>query len=270
MSYPSSVNPPQIRFREAFDRHAESYDRRFSNHVLGESVRHEVWKIADRTFSSARRLLDLGCGTGEDAVHFAARGVQVTAVDVSPQMLNHLQAKALAAGVDGNIEYVASEMRQFCPAPSHFDGIISDFGALNCVADLNWLSDLAQQVLSPGSCLVLTTMGVFYPLESAAFLFRRQFRDVLRRLQSPCMVSVEGISLPVYYHSLGKMRRMLGARFQLEQVIGLRAFLPVPGWEHVSNSNRSSLLDRIDGLWCRCRWTASYADHFVTVWRYRP
>lgn len=67
--------------REAFDRHAEVYDERFSRVALAQEIRADVWRIADAVFSPGARLLDLGCGTGEDAIHFAQNGCRVTAID---------------------------------------------------------------------------------------------------------------------------------------------------------------------------------------------
>src|SRR5215469_5363808 len=128
MGYPKRVNPRQISVRDAFDRHAKSYDERFSNHELGENIRSDVWKITDPVFASTHNLLDLGSGTGEDAIHYAARGVQVTAVDVSDQMLTRLKVKAVAAGLTAKIHYVCSEMNLYSPEHTQFDGIISNFG----------------------------------------------------------------------------------------------------------------------------------------------
>ena len=270
MGYPRRVNPRQISVRDAFDRHAETYDERFSNHELGETIRSDVWKITDTVFASTRSLLDLGCGTGEDAIHYAARGLQVTAVDVSDQMLTRLKLKALAAGLTTEIHYMRSEMNQYCPEHRQFDGIISNFGAINCLPDLKWLTNLCRLALNPGAPVVLTGMGAFYPFESAALFFSGRFGRAFRRMQSPCIVSVEGLSIPVYYHTLRSMRRALGKQFRLEHVEGLRAFLPVPGWEHVNYRNIRRWLDPLDRVWCRFPWTAPLADHFVTVWRYQP
>src|SRR5579884_809135 len=46
------------------------------------------------------RVIDLGCGTGRLAVPLAAAGHQVTAVDLSPEMLRVCGEKAAAVGVD--------------------------------------------------------------------------------------------------------------------------------------------------------------------------
>ncbi len=98
------MNPDQISIQKAFDRHAANYDERFSKPALGESIRLDVWKIADRVFASVRNLLDLSSGTGEDSIHFAQKGIHVTAVDVSTRMIDRLKAKAVASGVSSNID----------------------------------------------------------------------------------------------------------------------------------------------------------------------
>ena len=44
-----------------------------------------------------KRLLDLGCGPGRDARHFASLGFEVTAVDYSEAMIRAAQTEAIAA-----------------------------------------------------------------------------------------------------------------------------------------------------------------------------
>jgi SAM-dependent methyltransferase len=264
------VNPRAVLIRQAFDRHAKSYDARFSSAPLGESIRADFCKIADRVFQSAGSLLDLGAGTGEDAVHFARRGKHVTAVDVSSQMIAALNSKADAAHLRERIETVIGEMSEYRPAGRIFDGMFSNFGALNCMSDLNWLGELGAAALRPGSRMLLVTMGPIYPLETAVFFLKGQMGAAFRRLKNPCEVMIEGVAVQVHYHSLRAIRRALGPRFRLEQVTGLRALLPVPGWEHLQGSRLFRILAPVDHLICGLRPTATLADHFVSVWRYQP
>jgi len=264
------VNPHQPSIQEAFDRHASVYDERFSSAVLGERIRSDFWQIADRAFASSRVILDLGAGTGEDAIHFAGNGIQVTAVDVSPGMIARLQSKAMAKGVSGRVRCVTGAMNEYLPDNLRFDGIVSNFGAINCLPDLTWLRATCNVALAPRSPVVLTTMGWLYPLETAVHLLKGQPGHAFRRLKHPCEVKIEGVAVRVYYHSLNQMRRMLGPQFRLERVEGLRAFLPVPGWEHLEPSIFQRALGPIDRFWCRWSVTATLADHFVSVWRYQP
>jgi SAM-dependent methyltransferase len=45
------------------------------------------------------RALDLGCGTGDNAIELARRGFEVTAIDIADRALARAEAKARSAGV---------------------------------------------------------------------------------------------------------------------------------------------------------------------------
>jgi SAM-dependent methyltransferase len=55
------------------------------------------WLLAD----GARRVLDVGCGTGIASALFAARGCEVTGVEVDPRMAAIARSKGLEAEVSG-------------------------------------------------------------------------------------------------------------------------------------------------------------------------
>ncbi|HEY1015278.1 MAG TPA: methyltransferase domain-containing protein, partial [Herpetosiphonaceae bacterium] len=88
----------------AFDTVAERYDGDFTSRRLGGWLRAAVWRRLGAAFRPGDRALELGCGTGEDALWLARRGVAVTATDVSPGMLRVAAAKARAAGLADRIE----------------------------------------------------------------------------------------------------------------------------------------------------------------------
>lgn len=67
----------------------ESAPRRYDFGVRLLSLGH-IQKIYDRVaqLTQGPEVLDLGCGTGNLAVRLAARGLHVTGVDLSPEMLD--------------------------------------------------------------------------------------------------------------------------------------------------------------------------------------
>ena len=71
---------------------AEDYDRYFQ---LNELFRFDI-QVLGRWLGKPGRLLDLGCGTGRHTVHFAAKGFEVTGVDLSEHMLAVARRKLLA------------------------------------------------------------------------------------------------------------------------------------------------------------------------------
>src|SRR3954466_8681332 len=114
-----------------FDALAPRYDELWTQSTIGRLQRQAVWRRLDDLFQPGDTLLDLGCGTGADALHFMNRRMRVRGIDASREMVRIARSR----GVDAArfpIEELA-EMR------GSFDGIISDFGALNCVRHLDLL-----------------------------------------------------------------------------------------------------------------------------------
>ena len=86
---------------------AEVYD------VFMDNVPYEAWadRIEEliRRFSGGRRIADLGCGTGTMTELLAARGYDMTGVDLSVDMLGIAAGKREAAG--SATLYVCQDMR---------------------------------------------------------------------------------------------------------------------------------------------------------------
>ena len=64
-----------------------TYDRAFGLSPVGRLFR---FRVAERVMSASprgARILDIGCGTGEDAVWLAAQGYRVHGVDESDAMI---------------------------------------------------------------------------------------------------------------------------------------------------------------------------------------
>src|SRR5258708_34246175 len=91
------MNPartPQLRdTQEAFDSVAADYDGPRGNNVLIQEMRCEMWRWLDATFAPGSRLIDLGCGTGLDAIRMAQIGHHVTATDWPAQMIRRTGAR---------------------------------------------------------------------------------------------------------------------------------------------------------------------------------
>src|SRR5438552_12882828 len=87
-----------------FDALAPGYDARFTESALGRILRLAVWRWLDRAFPRGARVLELNCGTAEDARHLGGRGVRVLATDASAEMLDLARAKIDGAGLGSSVE----------------------------------------------------------------------------------------------------------------------------------------------------------------------
>jgi SAM-dependent methyltransferase len=70
-----------------------------------------------------RRVLEAGCGSGRDALYYAACGFEVTGVDISPNALRWAERRAKALGVAAT--FVPDDLMQTRLAPASFDASLA-------------------------------------------------------------------------------------------------------------------------------------------------
>ena len=224
-----------------FDRMAADYDATWTAAAVGSAQRDQVWRVLDAMFARGSRVLDVGCGTGEDARHLMGRGVAVQAIDASPAMVAIAQAHGVTAEVRCAEELgdVASETeraslayppgktdagRMACPTggpEAVFDGALSNFGALNCVADLAAAARGLARVVRPGGPVAICLIGRCCLWEIAYYSVRLQFRKALRRRHAS-----EFRGMAVYYPSVAEVSSAFAEGFELRRWKGVGLFVP--------------------------------------------
>jgi SAM-dependent methyltransferase len=77
-------------------------------------------------------VLDIGCGTGDNAVYLAQQGHHVTGLDISPTALITAEHRAKTAGV--NIRFAVADATKLDGYTDAFDTVI-DSGMFHCLDD---------------------------------------------------------------------------------------------------------------------------------------
>jgi SAM-dependent methyltransferase len=208
-------------------------------------------------------VLELNCGTGEDAVHLARRGIHVLATDNSARMLEMSRAKIERAGLAGMIE-VASLAIEDLPVPAlgMFDGMLSNFGGLNCVDDLPSVAQGLAATLRPRGRALLCVMGPAVPWEWGWYLARGQPRKALRRLRRG---GTPWRGLTIRYPTIAAVRRAFSPLFTPLRVSAIGALVP-PTYADAWAARHPRLLAALDR--CERRFETSrplpwLADHYL-------
>jgi SAM-dependent methyltransferase len=243
---------PGSAVETAFDRLAPEYDGLWTNSMVGRLQRDAVWRAIGPWVRAGGRVLDLGCGTGEDAAWLMRLGARVTGIDVSPEMVK----RARARGVDARVLAI-EETGQL---GEQFDMVLSNFGALNCVADWRCLAKLMQ----PGGYAVLCVLGRFCLWETAWYLFRGQPRKAARRWTDSDRRSSIGVR--VFYRGTREVRRMFGGGFRLVSVRGIGVCVP-PSYIRGIPREALRILDRTDRVISRVPVIRSWGDHRLMVFQ---
>jgi SAM-dependent methyltransferase len=243
---------------------AATYDATFTNTRVGRALREIVWSRFEQVFRPAQRILELGCGTGEDAVRLAGSGVRVVATDPSPRMIRMAQRKTLMANCDGRVEFrcVAMEDIGSFAEGEMFDGVLSNFGAVNCVRDLRTLVAEVAGRLGPGAPLLWVVMGRHAPWEWFWYLSRGQWRTAWRRLRRG---GAAWRGMTISYPTPTEVRSLLRPHFTITRLAPLGVALP-PGYAAAwldRSSPAMAVLTRLEKWAQRSSLLASWSDHFI-------
>jgi SAM-dependent methyltransferase len=253
-----------------FERLAARYDELWTETAVGRAQRKAVWRVVDRLFGAGDCVLDIGCGTGEDAAHLWERGVLVYGVDASPAMVARARARGVMAEV-GRIEDLGRP--GCCPAGQAeayptaewpavlwdklkhvpLDGAISNFGALNCVEDLAGVARSLGRLVRSGGYVVICTIGRFCVWETLYFGLRLDFKKALRRLA--------GRAGEIGYPTVRQLHADFAADFELVCWTGVGMLVP-PSYVKLPARivKLLALLDRLPLL-------RSCADHRLLVFK---
>jgi methyl halide transferase len=96
------------------------------------------------------RALELGCGTGTNAVFLAQQGFDVTAVDCSSLALEQAREKAVDAGV--RVNWIEADVQNFGAGLQPFE-FVFDRGCYHCCRRVDLLGYLQtlENVTAPGT-----------------------------------------------------------------------------------------------------------------------
>ena len=129
-----------------YDRNAKIYDARHGEEI-SPHIAQTVLKIAG--LSAGQTQLDLASGTGRGCLAFARQGMDVTATDVSADMLSKLMEKA--SGLSVSTQVVSASALPY--TDYHFDAV-SVSRALYLIADWRGVLAEAARVLKPGGVFI--------------------------------------------------------------------------------------------------------------------
>lgn len=258
--------------QHAFDSVAADYDGPRGNNELIQRMRLTLWDTVHSEVPAGARLLDLGCGTGIDAVEFVRRGFHVVATDWSPQMVERTRSRAVAAGLQSRVTTVHLGVQQLDQLEDEFDGIYSNFGPLNCAPDLGAVATECARLLRPGGTLVFSVIGRICPWELGHYALRGRFKRAgVRATRGATAVGMNHHTIWTYYYLPREFYRAFAEHFSLQSYRALSLFMPPPYLVDYYRRRRHwcERLGRLDDRLGAMPLLRDMGDHFLIVMRRR-
>jgi SAM-dependent methyltransferase len=234
----------------AFDAIAEEYDEIFTHTHTGSAQRSLVHDAMRPYFGDGDHILELNCGTGEDAIHLATRGISVYACDASKRMIDVGRRKLARCQDSLPVTFAmhTNENLGELRSTSRFDGALSNFGGLNCTADLASAARHLADLINVGGCFFLCLLGRHCAWETVWYGIRGHWRKAIRRRKAGgTIASIGGNRVRVFYPSVRDVRTAFAPAFRLEEWCGIGITVP-PSWMEPFFCDRPELIRRLAGI----------------------
>jgi ubiquinone/menaquinone biosynthesis C-methylase UbiE len=251
----------------AFDSLAARYDDLFTHSMIGRAQRGAVWKALVDRFEPGAQILELNCGTGEDALFLAQREVSVLACDASEAMIKTARQRMQSENPSAQIQFklLPTEHLSKLRPEQRFDGALSNFSGLNCVADLHQTARDLAALVKVGAPVLICISTRFCLTETLWFLLHGRGRKALRRASGMATAKVGGFTVKVHYPTLRGLKQIFAPYFSLRSCTGIGVAVPPSYLEPwVRKYPRVlSVLCLIDKAIARLPWLRTVGDHML-------
>ena len=283
MAHPGQTDiDQQYKLLEArFDQAAKLYDTQYgppcgsrTGNPLMCWLRDEHLAVVRGLVDANTALLDIGCGTGEEAIALAQEGYNILGIDISPAMVWQAQAKAAANGLrrEAMFKVLPAGRLGTLDERGPFQGAYASLGTLNTEPDLPGFVHGLHDLLAPGAPFVATVMGRHCLSEILRNLRRFRPGETLKRSSNwaESRAGTGGVTAPVKFYTPDEFAAVFEPDFIVEQVWAFPLWLPPVHLYEVYRA-RQAHFNRLEGLERRMRsWPGlrSWGDHFLMVLRH--
>jgi hypothetical protein len=225
----------------AFERLAGKYDDLFSRSRIG-TQRGVVWEVLADTFRPGDEILALNCRTREDAQFLSLLDVSVVACNVPEGMIHTGPYPPIHPAL------LRTQRLSKCRPGALFDGALSNFSGLNCVADFNRTARALGSMVTVGAPVIICLSTRFCLSETLWFLLHGNARKAFRRSFGIATVKVADSAMKIHYPTLREVRQSFSPSFLMRSCTGIGIAVPPSYLEPIFRKcpRMFGLLRRID------------------------
>lgn len=214
---------------EAFDNIATNYDSEFTYSKIGKAQRNKVHVVLEKYLYTKSNLsiLEINCGTGEDALFMSQFSNTIVATDVSTKMIEIAIHKNKTSTIDFKVLDI-NEINENAFSKK-FDFIFSNFGGLNCLNEkqLSIFFKKAHKLINPKGTIMAILMPKYCIWEIVYFFVKGKFKQVFRRTKKdgiPVVLNSEVCQ--TWYYNPNTIKKIVKPYFKSKKVIPIGIAIP--------------------------------------------
>lgn len=249
-----------------FDIYAKTYDEHFTNSIIGKAQRYLVHSFLKRKANINENILEINCGTGEDALFFLNTCKSIACTDISEGMINETKEKlkhfSNAKALISSAQNIGKNVN------GNFDLIFSNFGGLNCLneTELKEFFSALPQLTQKKSELVFVIMGRKCLWERIFFLLKfNKHKAFRRKSKNGVFADLGSVLQKTFYYSPKEIKKFLETNFEVLNCKPIGFFIP-PSYFNPFFSKHKILfftLYQLEKLTSSLNFLSNYADHYL-------
>lgn len=246
-----------------FDQAAQNYDNYFTFSEIGKIQRNLVYEKLQKQLINIKKIIEINCGTGEDAIWLAQQGFQVTATDISEIMIEIAQSKSNV----NHLTFKVLDINHLSEETENFDLLFSNFGGLNCLTkkELALFFNSAAKILTEKGKMSLVIMPKNTLWEQFYFVLKLDFKAAFRRKKEVAFANVDGEKVATYYYNPKDIVTLSEINFEFLEVKPIGFFIP-PSYLEPFFKNKKPVLNGLTFLENKIKnrsFLSKYADHYI-------
>lgn len=218
------------------------YDQKVLSNFINVNIRRQEMKLLLRLSVNRNRILEIGCGTGEEASAFIrSTGKPLTCIDISSGMISAATSKMEKYGISNLFTSYNIAARNSAAIGSVFDLIYSFNGAMNTEPDIRGMIESIGRITRKGSIVMVTVRNKFCLGERIVYALAGRGKMLPDRRGDFVEVEVAGNRIRSRYYDSQEIRSFFEDSFTLRKIRGHAVVLP----PYLADRIRGKILRRI-------------------------
>ena len=253
-----------------FDSEALIYDQNFTYSKIGKAQREIVWTHLSNLikYAKIKSVLEVNCGTGEDALFLNKKEISVLPTDVSEKMVELANEKLKKNGFNCNAKTLDIRSIDSKISENKFDLIFSNFGGLNCIREQElklFFKDSSHQFKDKKNYF-LVFMGKHCLMEKLYFLSKLKFSKINRRSANEIThAKLKYESIETLFYSIQQIKKCLPNDLKIVSSYPIGFFIPPSYLESFFAPRETifNILKKMEILINKFSFLCNYSDHFI-------
>jgi ubiquinone/menaquinone biosynthesis C-methylase UbiE len=244
-----------------YDNIAQNYDEQLRNCLLEGIIRKNFHNKLIFYFKQGDRVLELGCGTGTDAIYLAKHGVFLTSTDISGKMIEAANEKIKKENINSNIEILVLDAQKFTSQMNKsYKGIFSNFDALNYIDIRLFSKDLAN-FMQDGTFLLFTILNKRCFWEFLYYLIKLKpiiaFNNLIKRNRN--------YAVEMTLYSPSEIKKIFSKYFIIKKITGFGFLIPPDGFRGLQHKFHwiFTKIEKLDIFLASIFPLRNFCDHYI-------